>query len=266
MQGQLEQGTEAVGPSKDSVAGKPSQGGTTAAIYATTAEPATDGTSPRSNSYAELLSPAYRPSADAASTSYPVSCFESDVLGQCMTTAMEMEASVDSVLDGSIKSAQTMFERYDMNLDGMLNQQDYYDMMLELNLALAVQDYQHFVDDTFNYADSDHDCMITVNDFVPVYKAIATARRAFKHQDHHHNGKIDRHDFQQVLSELEVDPGQQTLKDFAAEAFSLADGSGRGIVNFGQMLWWYGGYLAAVGRPVQGKPFSTCTSPTALIR
>lgn len=55
-------------------------------------------------------------------------------------------------LDGSIKSGQTMFQRYDMDLNGKLNQQDYYDMMLELNLALAVQDYQHFVDNTFNYA------------------------------------------------------------------------------------------------------------------
>lgn len=45
-----------------------------------------------------------------------------------------------------------MFERYDMNLDGRLNQQDYYDLMLELNLALTVQDYQRFVDATFSFA------------------------------------------------------------------------------------------------------------------
>lgn len=45
-----------------------------------------------------------------------------------------------------------MFARYDMNLDGRLNQQDYYDMMLELNLALPVPDYQRFIDDTFYYA------------------------------------------------------------------------------------------------------------------
>lgn len=41
-------------------------------------------------------------------------------------------------------------------------------------------------------ADSDHDGLILVDDFVPVYRAIATARQAFKHQDHHHNGQIDR--------------------------------------------------------------------------
>lgn len=41
-------------------------------------------------------------------------------------------------------------------------------------------------------ADADHDCLIAVEDFVPLYKAIAAARQAFKHQDHHHNGLIDR--------------------------------------------------------------------------
>lgn len=55
-------------------------------------------------------------------------------------------------LDGSIKSAQSMFSRYDMNLDRRLNQQDYYDLMLELNLALPIQEYQQFVDNTFCYA------------------------------------------------------------------------------------------------------------------
>jgi hypothetical protein len=55
-------------------------------------------------------------------------------------------------LEGSIKSAQTLFARYDMDLDLRLRQQDYYDLMLELNLALPYQDYQRFIDGTFTYA------------------------------------------------------------------------------------------------------------------
>lgn len=58
----------------------------------------------------------------------------------------------DLQLDGNIKSAQAMFMRYDMDLDSRLNQQDYYDLMLELNLALPVQDYQQLVNDIFLYA------------------------------------------------------------------------------------------------------------------
>lgn len=42
-------------------------------------------------------------------------------------------------------------------------------------------------------ADSDRDGFITLEDFVPVYKTIAAVRRAFKRQDHHNNGQIDRY-------------------------------------------------------------------------
>lgn len=52
-------------------------------------------------------------------------------------------------LEGSIKSAQHLFGRYDMDLDGSLCQQDFYDLLLELNLALPYPDYQRFVDACF---------------------------------------------------------------------------------------------------------------------
>jgi hypothetical protein len=55
-------------------------------------------------------------------------------------------------LEGSIKSAQHLFGRYDMDLDGRLCPQDYYDLMLELNLALPYPDYQRFVDASFAHA------------------------------------------------------------------------------------------------------------------
>lgn len=42
-------------------------------------------------------------------------------------------------------------------------------------------------------ADSDHDGYITLADFVPMYKTIAAVRRAFRRQDHHNNGQIDRY-------------------------------------------------------------------------
>jgi hypothetical protein len=54
-------------------------------------------------------------------------------------------------LEGSIKSAQVLFARYDMDLDQRLRQQDYYDLMLELALALPYQEYQRFVDASFEY-------------------------------------------------------------------------------------------------------------------
>lgn len=54
-------------------------------------------------------------------------------------------------LDGSIKSAQTLFARYDMDLDQRLRQQDYYDLCLELALALPYQEYQRFVEASFAY-------------------------------------------------------------------------------------------------------------------
>jgi hypothetical protein len=41
-------------------------------------------------------------------------------------------------------------------------------------------------------ADSDGDGCITLLDFVPLYKSVAAVRRAFKRQDHHNNGQIDR--------------------------------------------------------------------------
>eukprot|EP00879_Flechtneria_rotunda_P032474 GHRR01035686.1.p1 GENE.GHRR01035686.1~~GHRR01035686.1.p1 ORF type:complete len:242 (+),score=58.63 GHRR01035686.1:134-859(+) len=133
----------------------------------------------------------------AASTSYPQTTagYHTDWknLGVCMASARDMEACVDGVLEGSIKSAQTLFARYDMNLDMRLNQQDYYDLMLELNLALPYQDYQRFVDSTFCYADCDSDGLLTIDDFIPLYKSIAAVRRGFKRQDHHSNGQIDRY-------------------------------------------------------------------------
>lgn len=55
-------------------------------------------------------------------------------------------------LEGSIKSAQHMFCRYDMDLDMRLGPRDFYDLMLELNLALPYADYQRMVDNTFVYA------------------------------------------------------------------------------------------------------------------
>lgn len=42
------------------------------------------------------------------------------------------------------------------------------------------------------FADSDHDGFMTLPDFVPLYKTIAAVRRAFRRQDHHNNGQIDR--------------------------------------------------------------------------
>jgi hypothetical protein len=42
-------------------------------------------------------------------------------------------------------------------------------------------------------ADGDRDGFITLQDFVPLYKTIAAVRKAFKRQDHHNNGQIDRY-------------------------------------------------------------------------
>jgi hypothetical protein len=58
-------------------------------------------------------------------------------------------AAVCVQLEGSVKSAQTLFARYDMDLDMRLKQQDFYDLMLELGLALPYQEYQRFVDASF---------------------------------------------------------------------------------------------------------------------
>ncbi|WIA28801.1 hypothetical protein OEZ86_011331 [Tetradesmus obliquus] len=187
----------------------------------------------------------FRRSTDAASTSYPTTCYgdDWDALGACMTTAMEMEACVDAVLEGSIKSAQHLFGRYDMDLDGSLCQQDFYDLLLELNLALPYPDYQRFVDACFAAADADRDGRLSIHDFIPLYKAIAAVRRAFRRQDHHSNGQIDRYDFYQMLHELELDGGEQGLQAVADAAFSKADAPGRGIVNFGQVLVWYSIYM-----------------------
>jgi len=55
-------------------------------------------------------------------------------------------------LEGSVKSAQALFGRYDMDLDQRLKQQDYYDLMLELALALPYPEYQKFVEASFAYA------------------------------------------------------------------------------------------------------------------
>lgn len=55
-------------------------------------------------------------------------------------------------LEGSVKSAQVLFARYDMDLDQRLQQQDYYDLMLELALALPYQEYQKFIEASFAYA------------------------------------------------------------------------------------------------------------------
>ncbi len=55
-------------------------------------------------------------------------------------------------LEGSVKSAQVLFARYDMDLDQRLKQQDYYDLMLELALALPYQEYQKFIEASFAYA------------------------------------------------------------------------------------------------------------------
>jgi hypothetical protein len=62
-------------------------------------------------------------------------------------------------LEGSIKSAQHLFGRYDMDLDGWLCPQDYYDLMLELNLALPYPDYQRFVDASFAHAGGVRGCI-----------------------------------------------------------------------------------------------------------
>eukprot|EP00775_Hariotina_reticulata_P006299 gene6299-6534_t len=193
------------GPTQLSIGGLSSSSSGIAAVYDS------GGRSPLAND---------RYSSDAPSTSYPTNRTDDwDALGACMTTASEMEACVDAVLEGSIKSAQTLFARYDMDLDLRLRQQDYYDLMLELNLSLPYQDYQRFIDGTFAYADADQDGCLTIEDFIPLYKSIAAVRRAFKRQDHHSNGQIDRYDFFQLLSELELDSGEQGLQATADAAF-----------------------------------------------
>ncbi len=97
-----------------------------------------------------------------------------------------------------------MFARYDMDRDNFLKPQDYYDCMLELALALPYVEYQRFVDWSFAWADGDKDGRLSVSDFVPLYQALAAARRAFRRQDHHSNGQIDKFDFAEVVSELEL--------------------------------------------------------------
>jgi hypothetical protein len=41
-------------------------------------------------------------------------------------------------------------------------------------------------------ADADRDGRLSIEDFIPLYKSIAAVRRAFRRQDHHCNGQIDR--------------------------------------------------------------------------
>eukprot|EP00882_Tetradesmus_deserticola_P020765 GHRQ01022437.1.p2 GENE.GHRQ01022437.1~~GHRQ01022437.1.p2 ORF type:complete len:149 (+),score=67.56 GHRQ01022437.1:80-526(+) len=138
-----------------------------------------------------------------------------------------------------------------MDLDGRLCQQDFYDLMLELNLALPYPDYQRFVDASFAYADADREGRLSIEDFIPLYKSIAAVRRAFRRQDHHLNGQVDRYDFYQVLRELELDDAEQGLQAMADAAFSEADAQGRGIVNFGQVLVWHSVYMLGSSRQRQ---------------
>jgi hypothetical protein len=42
-----------------------------------------------------------------------------------------------------------LFSRYDMDLDGRLRRGDFYDLLLELDLALAYEDYKGLVDALF---------------------------------------------------------------------------------------------------------------------
>lgn len=76
--------------------------------------------------------------------------------GGCLTYSLCLPCRCSSSalpqLEGSVKSAQTLFARYDMDLDLRLKQQDYYDLMLELALALPYQEYQRFIDASFAYA------------------------------------------------------------------------------------------------------------------
>lgn len=43
-----------------------------------------------------------------------------------------------------------------------------------------------------HFADRDRDGLLAIEDFIPLYKHLSRARRAFRRQDHHCNGQIDR--------------------------------------------------------------------------
>ncbi|GBF97904.1 hypothetical protein Rsub_10259 [Raphidocelis subcapitata] len=149
------------------------------------------------------------PSEDMASTSYPSWPAGSDDdgggrLAATVLSAREAEAAVDFVLEGSAKSAAVLFGRYDMDVDGALRQQDMYDLLLELNLSLAYEDYQRLIDFLFEAADHDRDGSLALAEFSALYKLLAALRRAFKRADLHFNGHIDRHDFGQLLIDLGV--------------------------------------------------------------
>jgi len=165
---------------------------------------------------------------------------EWDALGACMFIAQDMEEALDAVLDGSAKSAQVLLARYDMDLDQQLKKQDYYDLMLELNLSLPYEDYQALIDNTFTAGDGDRDGFLSIAEFTPLYKMVAASRRAFKRQDHHCNGQIDKYDFELLLVDLGEGrrEEQQQLRDMVEEAFRMVDIRGRGSVNFGQTLLW----------------------------
>lgn len=95
-------------------------------------------------------------------------------------------------LEGSIKSAHALFVRYDMDLDGRLRQQDLYDLLLELALALPSEDYARLIDALYVAAAAAPHQGLGASEFVALYKELARIRRAFRRQDHHCNGQIDR--------------------------------------------------------------------------
>ena len=78
------------------------------------------------------------------------------------------------------------------------------DLLLELSLSLPYADYQRAVDLLLAAADHDRDGALSAAEFLSLYKVLCLARRAFKRQDHHGNGHIDRCDFGAMLADLGV--------------------------------------------------------------
>jgi hypothetical protein len=116
------------------------------------------------------------------------------------------EANMDSLLEGGRKSGAALFARYDMRPahEGGLRRQDLYDLMLELALSLPYEQYAQLIDWAFSHADSDGDGRLSLEEFLPLYRALCAARRAFRRVDHHRNGQIDRYDMASIVADLGV--------------------------------------------------------------
>eukprot|EP00892_Ulva_mutabilis_P003368 jgi/Ulvmu1/1402/UM011_0130.1 len=147
------------------------------------------------------------------------------------------------ILTGSTAQAEALFYQYDKDRDGFLSPAEVNDGLSKWGLNLQPDMFSQFVEVNFLYSDRDQDGLLSLVEWVQLFKLMSEVGKKFSKEDMEGNGLINKAAFARIVAGLDLKLSPAMQKNYIDVNWRFVDRALQGRISFGQFLSCYANFL-----------------------